>query len=101
MSAENQSNQSVGRGGKRLGAGRPKGSVDKGNALIREMAVMALGQVGGVEYLARVAESHPGPFLSLLGKILPVQVTGENGAPINIRRIELVPLVNGTDRTPA
>lgn len=84
MAAENQSKKTIGRGGARPGAGRPKGSIDKGNALIREMAVMALDQVGGVEYLARVAESHPGPFLSLLGKILPVQVTGENGGAIPV-----------------
>lgn len=81
--AENQSIQSSGKkGGKRPGAGRPKGSLDKGNALIRDLACQALNQVGGVEYLARVAESHPGPFLALLGKILPIQVTGANGGPI-------------------
>jgi hypothetical protein len=100
--SEKESNNSTGRGGKREGAGRPKGSIDKGNALIREMACEALSQVGGGDYLARVAESHPGPFLSLLGKILPVQLTGEGGGPIQIGRIELVALsANGTDRPPA
>ena len=79
---QKESNKSNGRGGQRPGAGRPKGSLDKGNALIREMACEALNQVGGTDYLARVAESHPGPFLSLLGKILPVQLTGEGGGPI-------------------
>lgn len=78
---ENQSNQSN-RGGKRLGAGRPSGSLDKGNALIREMVAQALNQVGGVDYLARVAESHPGPFLGLVGKVLPIQVTGEGGGAV-------------------
>jgi len=78
---ENQSNQSN-RGGKRPGAGRPSGSLDKGNALIREMVAQALNQVGGVDYLARVAESHPGPFLGLVGKVLPIQVTGEGGGAV-------------------
>lgn len=93
MNSDKQSKNSNGRGGPRPGSGRPKGSLDKGNALIREMACQALDQVGGVKYLARVAESHPGPFLSLLGKILPVQVTGDGGGPVEtVRRIELVSL---------
>jgi hypothetical protein len=97
LNSEKESNKSNGRGGSRPGAGRPAGSIDKGNALIREMACEALSQVGGVDYLARVAESHPGPFLSLLGKILPVQLTGDGGGPISIARIELVAL--GSDST--
>ncbi len=78
----NQIKQPGKRGGARPGGGRPKGSLDKGNALIRQLACQALEQAGGVEYLARVAETHPGPFLSLLGKILPTQVTGEGGGPL-------------------
>lgn len=70
------------KGGRRPGAGRPKGSLDKGNALIREMACQALSELGGVAYLARVAESHPAAFIALLGKILPIQVTGEGGGPV-------------------
>ncbi len=66
----------TGRGGPRNGAGRPKGSLDKGNALIREMIVQALDEVGGVEYLKATAESHPTAFLALIGKVMPVQVEG-------------------------
>ena len=81
MKTEKQSSLSS-RGGARPGAGRPKGSLDKGNALIREMVAEALNKAGGVEYLARVAESHPGPFLGLVGKVLPIQVTGEGGGAV-------------------
>ena len=77
-----QSNNSNDRGGARPGAGRPKGSLDKGNALIRVMVADALDRAGGVDYLARVAESHPGPFLGLVGKVLPIQVTGEDGGAV-------------------
>lgn len=68
--------------GQKPGPGRPKGVPNKDNALIRDMIAAALHQVGGVEYLARVAESHPGPFMALIGKVMPVQVegTGEGGA---------------------
>jgi hypothetical protein len=88
MDIENQSNfSSSGRGGARPGAGRPKGSLDKGNAIIRDMVSQALDQAGGVEYLARVAETHPGPFLGLVGKVLPIQLTGEGGGAIQFERI--------------
>jgi hypothetical protein len=78
-----KSKKSNGRGGARPNAGRPKGSLDKGNALIREMIVDALDELGGVEYLKATAASHPAAFLSLLGKVMPVQVTGDGGGPVS------------------
>lgn len=89
--SEKQSNKSIGRGGKREGAGRPKGSLDKGNALIREMVADALDAAGGIDYLVKQANEKPAAFLALLGKVLPVQITGANGGPVEtINRIELV-----------
>ena len=88
MNSEKQSSFSN-RGGARPGAGRPKGSLDKGNALIREMVAEALDRAGGVEYLARVAESHPGPFLGLVGAFLVLLAFGMRGsgaAPTVVRR---------------
>lgn len=70
------------RGGKRPGAGRPKGSLDKGHAAIREMIGFALDQVGGVQYLAGLAVSHPPAFAGLIGRVIPLQVTGEDGGAI-------------------
>lgn len=80
--SEKQSKNSNGRGGKREGSGRPKGAIDKGNALIREMIVQALDEAGGVDYLKATAASHPAAFLSLVGKVMPVQVEGADGAAI-------------------
>jgi len=91
MNSEKESKKSNGKGGARPGAGRPKGSLDKGNKLIREMIVDALDKAGGVEYLQSVAQSHPAAFLSLIGKVMPVQVTGDGGGPV-VTRIELVAL---------
>lgn len=83
MSTENLIAKTKGRrGGARPGAGRPKGSLDKGNRLIREMIVEALERAGGVEYLAQMAQTAPGPFLSLIGKVMPVQLTGEDGGAV-------------------
>lgn len=89
--SEKQSTVSNGRGGKRPGAGRPKGSLDKGNAAIREMIVEALHGVGGVSYLENLAHSTPTAFAALLGKVLPLQVTGADGGDIGHRvTIEVV-----------
>jgi hypothetical protein len=68
--------QSAGIGKGTPGPGRKKGVPNRNTALIREMVAQALDQAGGVEYLARVAETHPGPFLGLVGKVLPVQLAG-------------------------
>ena len=67
------------RGGARPGSGRPKGSLDKGNALIRDMIIEALHNVGGVGYLEGVAREQPNAFVSLIGKVMPVQVEGSDG----------------------
>ncbi|WP_343735327.1 hypothetical protein [Acidovorax sp.] len=81
--SEKQSKKSTGRGGKREGAGRPAGSLDKGNALIREMIVEALDQAGGVEYLVRQANAKPAAFLALIGKVMPVQIEADVNANVN------------------
>lgn len=59
------------------GRGRPKGSPNKVGAAIKDMIVQALENKGGVEYLERQAESNPTAFLGLVGKVLPLQVSGE------------------------
>lgn len=90
LNSEKESKKSIGKGGARAGAGRPKGSLDKGNAMIRELIVEALDNLGGAQYLENTARSHPAAFLSLLGKVMPVQLEGANGGPIQVSRIELV-----------
>jgi hypothetical protein len=71
-----------GHGGSRPGSGRPKGRLAKETADIKVMVIEALRQVGGIDYLAARAIDTPASFMALLGKILPTQITGENGAPI-------------------
>lgn len=70
------------KGEKRPGQGRPKGVLNKNNQQIRDMIVAALDGLGGIEYLQRTAESHPAAFLSLIGKTMPLQVTGDPDAPL-------------------
>lgn len=70
------------RGGKREGGGRPKGSLDKNNKQLREMVLEALERKGGAAYLEKQADEQPVAFMSLLGRILPTQVSGPNDGPI-------------------
>ena len=68
------------------GPGRPKGSVNKTTALLKDAVLMAAENAGGkaglVGYLTLQAAENPGPFLTLLGKVLPMQVTGANDEPL-------------------
>lgn len=72
------------RGGKREGAGRPKGAANKENKQLREMILEALDRNGGVAYLTAQAVTEPKSFLSLLGRVLPMQVTGEGGGEVEV-----------------
>lgn len=66
------------------GPGRPKGTQNKVTAQLKDMILQALSNAGGVQYLTDQALENPKAFLPLLGKILPYQVTGGDGAPIQV-----------------
>lgn len=78
------------------GPGRPKGVPNKNTTLLKDAILKAAQQAGGgedglVEYLKDQATKNPGPFLALLGKVLPMQIVGEDDGPIQtVTRIELV-----------
>ena len=59
--------------------GRKKGVPTRNTALLREMILGALDEAGGVAYLKARALDTPGPFLSLVGKVLPLQLGPESG----------------------
>jgi hypothetical protein len=44
---------------------------------VKAAIMAAFDQVGGAEYLKNVAQTDPRTFCTLLGKILPTQVTGD------------------------
>lgn len=85
------------RGGKRDGAGRKKGTPNKFTAQLKDMILEAAEQAGNdiepgegtVAYLKKQAKDNPGPFMSLLGKVMPTQLTGDPDSPISVvTRIE-------------
>lgn len=72
------------------GKGRRKGALNKNTKQIKDMILGALSNLGGQRYLAEQAQENPAAFMTLLGKVLPMQVTGADGGPIEISRIECV-----------
>lgn len=67
--------------GQRVG-GRQKGTPNKVTGEVKEMVLMALSNVGGVTYLETQANENPTAFLTLVGKVLPLQVTGDKQNPV-------------------
>lgn len=74
--------------------GRQKGTPNKHTALLKDAILKAAelagnkvdedGNGGLVAYLETQAIQNPGPFMSLLGKVLPMQVTGDPENPVGI-----------------
>jgi hypothetical protein len=76
--------------------GRQKGAINKNSALLKE-AILKASELAGedgrgkgatVGYLKRLAIDHPPAFAQLLGKVIPLQVTGEDGGPIRVGVVE-------------
>lgn len=56
------------------GKGRKKGTPNKVTGELKTMILTALSDAGGVEYLRARAIDSPAAFLTLVGKVLPLQV---------------------------
>lgn len=66
------------------GPGRPKGVPNKVTSLLKDEILQAAAAAhpdGRVGYLTEQARENPTAFLTLLGKVLPTQVSGsgDNG----------------------
>lgn len=71
--------QTLGIGKGKPGPGRPKGVPNKSTQLLKDAILKAADQShpeGMVGYLQVQAIENPGPFMALLGKVLPMQVEG-------------------------
>jgi hypothetical protein len=65
-----------------LTGGSRKGIPNKTTAAIKDMIVKALDDAGGVEYLVTQAKLNPAAFMALVGKVLPMQVSGDPDNPV-------------------
>lgn len=66
------------------GGGRPKGAQNKVTGEVKQMVLDALAAAGGVKYLTKQATANPKAFLTLVGKVLPLQLTGDGGGPLRV-----------------
>jgi hypothetical protein len=69
------------------GKGRPKGSTNRIGREIKEMVAQALDEAhpeGGVEYLKLQAATNPTAFLTLVGKVIPLQVAGNMNHAVKV-----------------
>jgi hypothetical protein len=72
--------------------GRKKGTPNKTTQVLKDAILLAAEEVGqdgegkgGLKgYLQMVAKSDVKAFSTLLGKVLPMQVTGEGGGPVAV-----------------
>ncbi|WP_100693975.1 hypothetical protein [Bartonella sp. 1-1C] len=82
--------------------GRPRRTVNKTTKIFKKALLTAAEQAGNqyghdglVSYLCYHAINNPVPFFSLLAKVLPLHVTGEDeGKSKVISRVEIVPMVS-------
>ena len=65
-------------------AGRKKGTPNRVTGLLRDQILQALDKEGGVAYLRDLARKEPSSFATLLGRVLPLQVTGSDGGPLAV-----------------
>lgn len=80
--------------GKKTG-GRKKGTPNKVTRELRKAIENAFVELGGESYLKRVARKNPGVFVQLLGKLLPLQITGKDGDPIKSETRVIDPAAEG------
>lgn len=63
-----------------------KRGPNKNTAQLKDMILQALNNAGGAQYLEERARDPKtaSAFLSLIGKVLPMQVTGADGEAIKV-----------------
>jgi hypothetical protein len=74
--------------------GRQKGTPNRTTALLKDAIILAAEQAGDdidggglVSYLKAQTTSNPSAYMSLLGKVLPMQITGANGGAVQVQQI--------------
>lgn len=62
--------------------GRQKGTPNKLTKTIREAILESFENLGGSAYLEKMARLEPSAYMTLLGKVLPTQLTGLEDEPL-------------------
>jgi hypothetical protein len=64
------------------GMGRKKGAKNRVGTDVREAVVQAFEAGGGYKWLVTQMRENPKAFMQLLGKVMPMQVTGAGDRPL-------------------
>lgn len=67
------------------GKGRKKGVPNKVTAAVKDMILGALSDAGGREYLLRQADENPTAFMTLVGKVLPLDVNNNHSGKVEFQ----------------
>lgn len=69
--------------GKKTG-GRKRGTPNKLTATVKDSILAAFDEVGGTAYLVDMAREYPVAFMTLIGKVLPIQaeLSGPGGGSL-------------------
>jgi len=74
------------------GKGRPPGVPNKVTRVLKEAILEAFANKGGPAYLEKIADNDPRAFCALLGRVLPLEVSGStDGQPLVLQVISGVP----------
>jgi hypothetical protein len=71
----------IGRNRGNAGKGRPRGSLNRVNASLKDMILGALRDAGGKSWLAQQAQENPVAFMALLAKLLPLELKRDTAEP--------------------
>ena len=71
--------------------GRQPGTPNKITTAVRDAILNAFQEVGGESYLTSVAKDDPRTFCTLLGKVLPTQISNEVPTKLEISWISETP----------
>jgi hypothetical protein len=70
------------------GKGRVKGVPNKSTAAVKAAMIEAFDQLGGVPSLVKWGKDNQGEFYKLWIRLLPTEVSGPDGAPIQAQILD-------------
>jgi hypothetical protein len=80
--------------GKKTG-GRQKGTPNKATAAVKEALTEAFDGLGGIPALIKWGRANATEFYKLWSRLLPQEVTGKDGGPIQIEPVQIYIPDNG------
>lgn len=69
---------------KKKTGGRKAGVPNRVPAALKEMILQALTNLGGVDYLEKQAKENPQSFMTILGKVLPLDINAKTDIALKV-----------------